>query len=353
MRLYLPSEQIWPKLLAACAEAKESILFEQYLIEDDAVGKEVARVLIEKAKQGVKVRCLFDSAGSFTFGRSSTLKEMETAGIHIEFFNWLWPFSPRNLGSWYFRNHRRQLIIDSKQAFTGGICFGEEAQKWIDSEIEITSPSVVLQMQELFITSWHRARRETYPPFKYRRTGPDEKEYLAPSSPLLRKRFLYYELIRSIRRARRYAYFATPYFLPDNKLKRTLIRAARRGVDVKILVPRHSNHSIVNRGSHTYYDELLFGGVKIYWHPEMLHSKTAVIDDAWTTVGSLNLDNLSLRYNFEANVINIDRDFAISAKVQFEDELAKAEEIVLEKWRRRAFISQWLELLVWPIRKFL
>jgi cardiolipin synthase A/B len=344
------SEEIWKEMLEECQKAEKTIYFEQYLLYPDQRGLEFLNLLSQKAKEGLDVRCIFDALGSFTLGRSKYVEEMHNAGVKILFFNWLRPFSPHNQKFLYFRNHRRLLIIDDRTAFTGGICVGEDKKGWIDTQAQVEGP-VVSNMKEVFMMDWFRATRRK---FRRKRIPIIEGDFMyVTSTPLPRRRYLYYQFIEAINQAKYSINLITPYFLPDHKLTRSLIKAARRGVSVRLLIPLNSNHPIVNIGSQTYFEYFLMNGIEIYRHPEMLHSKTAAIDDSWATVGSLNLDNISLRYNLEANLISKDTFFTSELNNIFWKELANSKKLALEEWRKRPFLDQVLEILVWPIRKLL
>jgi cardiolipin synthase len=131
-------------------------------------------------------------------------------------------------------------------------------------------------------------------------------------------------------------------------------RACKRGVEIRALVPYNANHRIVDLGMNTFFDDLLSSGVRIFrYRAAMIHGKTAVIDGSWSTIGSLNLDNLSLRYNFEGNIVSTDKSFAFELEKQFLEDLALSEELTITEWRKRPLLQKFLEILVWPVRKFL
>jgi cardiolipin synthase len=344
--------EIWNILIKACEDALVSICLEQYLVEDDEISKRLCDTLSRKAREGIEVKCLFDAVGSFNLGRSKLLSELSASGVQVEFFNWLWPFAPQNEKVLYFRNHRRVLLIDNKKAFTGSICFGDYTKEWKEAQVEITEPLLIEKMKEVFTIDWYRAKKRQLRIRKKAPEGQDGHAFVT-SDPLPRRRFLYYRMISAIRKAEKSIYFITPYFLPDNRLLRALKVATSRGVDVRVVLPLSSGHSIVDYGARTYFEQALFSKIKIYRHQFVLHAKTAIIDDAWTTVGSLNLDNISLRYNFEANIVSSNPAFIADVKKHFWENLEQSAELTLPEWRKRAFIQQFFEMLVWPFRKLL
>ncbi len=147
-----------------------------------------------------------------------------------------------------------------------------------------------------------------------------------------------------MRGAREKIYLTTPYFAPDRRLLRVLKLAAHRGVDVRLLVPDSSDHLFVDFSGRSFFRELLHAGIRIYeYKGRMIHAKTAIVDNDWSTVGSLNFDNISLRYNFEANIVSTDRQFAKELESHFVVDLHNAKEIILTEWERRSPIFKIIE----------
>lgn len=347
------TEDSWRMLQKAFNEARESIYIEQFLFFPDTIGQQFIELLIKKARAGIHVKIIVDSVGSFPLGRSMYLEKMEEAGIKIKFFNWMLPFSKNSKKLWYFRNHRRLFIIDRSVLLTGGTCIGSQMTEWRETQIQLEGPAVQ-QAVKVFDQTWKKVykKRTLNLGIQYK-SGIDGFSYIT-QAPLPSERHVYYRLIDAIRSARKRVWLTTPYFLPDSRLERVLVLATKRKVDVRILTPKETNHMLVNTGSHTYYDHLLQRGVKIYnYLPCMLHSKTAVIDDEWAMVGTMNLDNISLRYNFESALI-ISNNLCVSELAEhFEHDLKKSEEITLTEWRKRPLLYKIKEAIVWPIRKFL
>jgi cardiolipin synthase len=355
-KFYKTSEEAWQAMFLAIEEAKESIDLEQYIFFFDSIGRMFLEALSNKAQQGVKVRLFCDSVGSYSFIRSGAAKELEKAGVKITFFNPVTPWHPNNESLWYFRDHRKLIVIDKRIGFTGGVCLGADMRGWRDSHVRIEGP-VISDMVHSFEIMWGKAYRNVrFLLKKQRRLREDENlpfRYLT-SAPLPGKRYLYRELIRAIKSAKSYIYLTTPYLLPDSRLLRSLKAAVRRGVEVRILVPVKANILIVDIGMQTFFSDLLSNGIRIHQYgAALLHGKTGVIDGSWSTIGSLNLDNLSLRYNFEGNIVSRDKTFASELEEQFKEDLLHSVELTLSDWQRRPFFHKILEILVWPVRKFL
>ncbi len=351
-KFYTQTREIIDAITHACSEAKESIDIEQFLFSPDSSNQKLLETLIEKAKSGVAVRCIFDSLGSLNLGQSQYIDEMMKAGVKVRFFNWMLPFSKHKKSLWYFRNHRRLIVIDKKQMFTGGICFGKRMETWRETQVKLEGP-VVEQALKVFESTWRRVYKKHAVQLGFQnKTGLDGFSYIT-HAPFPTKRYLYHRLIEAIRQAKSSVLLTTPYFLPDNKLVRALLVAKKKGLDVKILIPKTSDHPIVQLASTTYFDQFLSSGIEIYRYPSMIHAKTAVIDNDWSMVGTLNLDNVSLRYNFECAVVSTLPNFTKELGQIFSEDKSISAKLTLEEWQKRSLTQKMLEILVWPVRKFL
>lgn len=351
-KFYTSSVGAWDAMLDECEKATISIDLEQFIFIHDDVGQRFIDVCRRKAKEGVHVRLLCDAAGSFNFYRSTIIDEMKKDGVQIVFFNTFIPWTLHNHSLWFFRDHRKLLIVDGKIGFTGGICLSSEMKDWRDTHVGIQG-EVVEEMKQSFTRMWERAHKRKYRAPDIVKIGAQGFNYVT-NSPLPRKRFLYHKLINTIRSAKKYVYLTTPYFVPDQRFIRILKLAAHRGIDVRLIVPEHSDHPIVDIGSKSFFHTLIKSGISIYQYKgKMIHSKTVIVDDEWATVGSFNLDNVSFLYNFEANLVSIDKAFVAELKAHFIEDLQHSTFISLSSWIKRSYTAQLLEILVYPIRKFL
>lgn len=337
----------------ACRTAQESIDFEQYIFEGESeIGKEFISIFKQKLQEGVRIRLLVDMVGGFSFWSSPLPDELRELGAEIVFFNTIRPWRIHTIFSWFFRDHRKILVIDKKIAFIGGVGVHSDMTGWRDTH---------LRLEGKIVEDIHTAFEEMLEVAKRKRVigrSPDSRAAVpdfrfVTNAPHFRKRFLYREVVTAMRNASRYIYITTPYFIPDRRMWRILRLARQRGVTIKVLVPESSDHLSVDRVSHSFFDQCLRAGIEIYqYRDEMIHAKTIVIDDEWATVGSFNLDNLSFFYNFEANVISLNREFAEEVRRNFEADLQKAERITLENWRKRPLIHKLVEKLFIPARRF-
>lgn len=334
-RFYTTNDAGWNAMLEACEAAKTSIDLEQFIFITNEIGRKFIDVCIKKAKEGVRVRFLWDAAGSFSFYGSSIAEELKKNNIELIFFQTLFPsiLKVHNYKSWYFRNHKRALIVDSKIGFTGSICVSDEMINWRDTVVKIEG-EVVNEMEMGFERMWRRAQGKK---LGIVRNEPSHGEFRYISNyPIPNKRHLYSEIIDAIRNAKEHIYITTPYFVPTRHLSRVLRAASKRGVDIKIIVPESSDHPIVDLCSRSFFTQILKSGIKIFLHKgEMIHNKTVIIDDTWSTIGTLNLDTASLLYNFEANIVSRNILFSKELSVHFVQDLLNSEEVTLEQWQNR------------------
>lgn len=352
--LYTTNEGGWEAMLNACESARESIDLEQFIFITNDIGKRFIDVCAKKASEGVRVRFLWDAAGSFSFFGSTIADELKDKGIELVFFKTLFPsvLKFHDYRSWYFRNHKRTLVIDGEIGFTGSICVSDEMINWRDTVVEIEGP-VVFDMQEEFERTWNRALTKKTISIGSNTNSDSEFRYIT-NYPLPRKHHLYKEITRAIREARDSVYITTPYFVPTRYLVKVLRSAAKRGVDVKIIIPEWSDHPIVDLCSRSFFTKLLKSGVRIYLYKgHMVHSKTIVIDNDWSTVGTLNMDTVSLLYNFEANIVSSNKAFTKELKDHFENDLKDTEEISYDRWKNRYWAEKISGFFVSLIRDFI
>ena len=339
-------------MLETLRTAQVSIDIEHYIFLPDPLGNQFIELLRQKNKAGVKVRLLLDTVGSYGFYNSGVPAQLEKEGIEIHFFNPVGPWLMHHFTSWFFRDHKKMIIIDRKIGFTGGTGLQHKMATWRDTNVRIEGP-IVGEMRDTFEDMWKAGGDTVFERIRKIRAR-TKKRFFITNIPYFRKRFLYYALIKAIRRSYKNIWLTTPYFIPDHKLSRALRRAARRGVDVKIIVPKIIDVPVVGLASNSSFGELLSKGVRIFkYKPAVLHAKTAVIDGSWATFGSFNLDNMSFIYNFEGNVVTTDNKCAQTLGEHFIEDLKNSEEVELGAWRKRPFTEKVKEFLAGLIRGFL
>ncbi len=351
-KIYTSNPESWDAMIEACRTAATSIDLEAFIFMPDETGQRFIDACAEAAKRGVKVRFIWDAAGSFTFFHTGIIEELKAKSIELVFFKTFFPGFTKvhSYKSWYFRNHKRTLIIDRKIAFTGSTCIETRATLWRDTMVKVEG-AVAEEMQDSFNQMWQRAHDKRGN--RKLQTQRDVSFSYIENNPRPRRRFLNKTIIDAIRSAEKNIWITVPYFVPHHRLARVIRLAAHRGVDVKIILPLASDFPIVDEGARTFFHQLLKAGVRIYlYEGRLLHAKSIVIDGEWATVGTLNLDHISLMYNFEANLVSTERKFAEELQYHFE-EVKSCNEVKLEEWNRRFFVEKIATFLVKFIRVFL
>ena len=341
-------------MFGAIAGAKDHINVESYIIDDDDIGRRFAELLLERRSQGVAVNLIYDSVGSFGTPKAY-FDRLAQGGVRILEFNPVNPLAGQRPWSPNHRDHRKLLVVDGRTAFLGGINIsnvyssgsgvGKGAKAvdpdsgWRDTHIRIDGP-VVGEYQKLFMQTWTRQRGAALPPRDYfpalAAAGSDIVRAIG-SSPDDPYSLIYLTFISAITHAAKEVYITNAYFVPDPQLLTALIDAARRGVDVRLILPAYSDSGAAFHAGRSHYDALLEAGVKIHERRgALLHAKSAVIDAVWSCVGSSNLDWRSALDNDEINAVILGRDFARQMLVAFAADIAASEAITLENWRQRS-----------------
>ncbi len=347
--------QTYEAMLRAIDAARDHINFETYILDDDEAGQRFAEALLAKQRQGVQVNLLYDGIGALSTPRAF-FDRLRASGIKVLEFNPVNPLATRRRG-WDLnqRDHRKLVIVDGVSAFIGGInissvysggSFGSPSRRpdsvlpWRDTHVQIDGP-VVVEFQKLFLDTWNKQRGEPLAPRNYfPAQRPRGKEVVraigsAPEEPYS---LIYATLISALRSAESEIWLTNAYFAPDRQLLDALKDAAARGVDVKLLLPSVTDSWLVLHAGRSYYSQLLRAGVKIYERRDaLLHSKTAVIDGVWSSIGSTNLDWRSFLHNQELNAVILGADFGAQMRAAFQRDLAASQEVRLAEWRRRPF----------------
>lgn len=349
-------------MFAAIDNARDHINMETYILEDDEVGQRFAAALIAKQAAGVQVNLIRDSVGTLNTP-SEFFTRLSAAGIKVLEFNPVNPATAKAGWAVNQRDHRKLMIIDGHIAFLGGINISgvysgkssnmpsdvKSADKmpWRDTDLRLEGP-VVAELQKLFIETWEKQKGEPLAKRNYFPTPkPKGHEVVRAigSSPDDPYSLIYATLISALQSAQTEIWLTNAYFVPDRQLLTELKEAVARGVDVKMILPSSTDSWLVFNAGRTHYTELLKAGVKLYErHGVLLHVKTAVIDGVWSTVGSTNLDWRSFVHNQEVNVVVLGPEFGDKMRAAFIADLAKSDEITLEKWQRRPLGTRSKEL---------
>ncbi|MEI9954555.1 MAG: phospholipase D-like domain-containing protein [Pseudomonadota bacterium] len=369
LRLLRNGAAAYPEMLAAIASAEQQILLEMYWFGSDMIGQKFAAALGAAARRGVEVSIIFDAVGSV--GASDEMfAELARAGAQVIEFNPIAPWKRRfRLSRLTRRDHRKILVIDGKTGFTGGINIADYwlprddgGAGWRDDMLRIDGPAVA-GLSDCFALVWARLRgRQLRVPDSLSQRPPPDSSTRAhlPAIRVLGQRFLRTQrqisraYLHYLRRAERRIFIANSYFVPDRRVLRALAQAARRGVDVRIIVPGQSDVEIVRHASRAVWGRLLRAGVQIFeWDESVLHAKTAVVDGLWSTIGTFNFDYMSLRMNLEVNVSVLDTRFAGRLEASFLEDFELCREVLLVDFRFRSLGQRLLEYLAYRLRKFL
>ncbi len=341
-------------MFTAINNAKDHINMETYIIEDDEVGKRFADALIEKQAQGVPVNFIYDSVGAINAPKEF-FKRLTDSGIKVLEFNPINPLTAKKGWELNQRDHRKLLIVDGQAAFLGGInissvyssgSFSPRSKRrpdgsppWRDTHVQLEGP-VVGEFQKLFLATWEKQKGAPLAPSKFfPQLSNKGKEVVRAigSSPDDPYSLIYATLISAINSAETSVRLTNAYFVPDPQLLTALKDAAQRGVDVKIILPSNTDFWLVFHAGRSFYTTLLRAGVKIYERRgALLHSKTALIDGVWSTIGSTNLDWRSFLHNEEVNAVILSQEFGVQMQTMFETDLASSNLITLEQWERRS-----------------
>ena len=364
--LLIDGPATYAAMLETIRNATDHINLETYIFEDDDVGHRFADLLLKKQSEGVQVNLIYDSVGCLNTP-AAFFQRLREGGVQTLEFN---PINPLKVDKERFlthRDHRKILIVDGSIAFTGGVNIsrvyssssrslehreGNVEEAWRDTHVQIEGP-VVAEFQKLFLDAWARgkgpdlSKRNYFPELKQ-----EGREMVAVvgSTPGQENRITYIMYVSAFVYAERFIHLTNAYFVPDEQTVEALTGAARRGVDVRLILPGTSDEGVVFYAGRSYYTELLESGVKLYeLRSSMLHAKTAVIDGVWSTIGSTNMDLWSFLRNDEVNVIILGRGFAQEMERMFQADLEQSEEILLTQWKKRPFrdrLREWFTRLV-------
>ena len=344
--LLVDGATFFPRMLDAIATAQRQVELELYLVEDGECFARLREALVAAARRGVRVRCLFDSFGCLKLSPANR-QVLVDAGVELRLYNPLrWRRGLRNL----FRDHRKILLVDDQFGYVGGT--GATDEFWNPDNPQDSWHEVMVEMRGPLLDDW-RSLFE----FQWRRCG--ERRFWRPVEPLQPARLpaapakrsglgrlayaaarqhrdILRALLRALGQSRRQVLLATPYFLPTRKVRRALMKAARRGIDVRLLLSgQRTDHPAVRYAGHRYYPRLLRAGVRIFeYQPRFLHAKMVLVDD-WVSIGSCNFDHWNLRWNLEANLEAFDPPLGAAVAGCFAQGFAQSKEITLADFQNR------------------
>lgn len=359
VKLLINGEEKFPELMTALKSAKSHIHIEYYIYENDITGNAVADILIQKAREGVEVRFMYDDFGSHGLGKT-VIKRLEDAGVQTApFYEIIWYAFANRIN---YRNHRKIVVIDGTVSFVGGINISDKYRNdldsknhlfWRDTHLKIEGQAASY-LQYLFLCDWNFCSERkleyssTYFPDNFQeQVFENDIVQIVSSGPDSTQPVIFYSLLEAITSAQKSIYLTTPYFIPGESLMDALIIAIQSGLDVKILIPGISDSKMVNAAASAYYTELLLCGAKIYkYNKGFVHAKTMVIDDNLAIVGSANMDYRSFDLNFEVNAMIYSETIAKQLTVAFCNDLEHSELIDATVWLNRPkYVLLWEKLV--------
>ncbi|NJC21597.1 cardiolipin synthase [Arthrobacter pigmenti] len=350
--VYTYGHDLYEEMLSTIRNARHTVMLETYIWKGDAIGRQFKDALNEAAARGVKVYVIYDGFANLvvppTFYRFHPDVEVFRFPVirpSILFTN------IRGTGF----DHRKIMVVDDSIGFVGGYNIGSlYASKWRDTHLKIEGQSV-WELRQAFASFWNSAPAQRHRPLPETSAEFWEPRLRAvnniPANLVFPIRGVYLD---AINRAHSHIYITTAYFIPDQQILEALLRASKRGVDVRVILPEDSNHVVSDWLSRGFYSALLRDGVKILLYQNaMIHAKTATVDGQWSTVGTANIDRLSLTGNYEINIEMFDEDLAANMERIYEIDSSNCRELSLEEWEGRHIVARVSEAILAPLRPFL
>ena len=350
--------QFYPAMRDAIAAAENSINLEAYIMQPGAAADLLIDAMVERARAGVEVRIVLDAIGSVRMGGAAA-RRLRDAGCQLNFYQPIRWYRLHRLNN---RTHRELLVVDGNVAFTGGAGIADwwlkpekKSATWRDTMVRIEGP-VVSAVQGVFAENWLECCGEILTSYRHwpvlEAQGPVQAMVVksSPSDRATASRVVFQMLIDG---AVSSVDINTPYFLPDRSLRRSLVRAAARGVRVRVVVPgKATDQRLVRLASRRMYREMLEGGVHIHeYRPAMTHVKALIVDEVWAVIGTTNVDNRSFEHNDEINVAFREQEVTARLRRDFEVDLAASTEITIDAWRRRPVFEKIVGPVCWILER--
>jgi cardiolipin synthase len=347
--LFFEGDDLYDAMLVDLAQARTTVRLESYIFADDEVGARFIEALCKLANAGVQATLRLDAAGSMGGLHARSIALLNDAGVRLE---WSRAWSWRNPGIFHLRNHRKLLVVDEDIAYLGGFNIHRDSSRravgdarWRDTHVRVAGALVqdaiaAFELPQGPHGTWKRGR--------------GSPAFLLPNRTAKCRHRLRCAYLEGLGTARTRAWLTTPYFVPDRRSRRLLALLAKRGVDVRLLLPGRSDVPIAQWAGHALYAPMLAAGVRIFeYGGRVLHAKSALADEAWATVGTANFDYRSFFVNDEINLVTDDAAFVNALALQFERDLTDSVEISEAAWRRRRLTAPVAEAIGWWARRWL
>lgn len=349
IRFFSSCAEKYESLMEDIMKARKHIHIQYYIFMDDEIGWKVRDLLVQKVKEGVEVRLLYDDVGSWK-AKSSFFKDMAKEGVIVQpFLKVAFKLLTSRVN---YRNHRKIVVIDGIVGYVGGMNIADRYVKginngvWRDSHMKVEGKAVAA-LQTSFLIDWYSSRKEFISSdiyFPYLEEKGDDILQMVTSGPVGPYKAIHLGILQAIANAKKSVYIQTPYFIPTDALLLNIQMAALRGVDVRLMLPRHSDTTFVHIASMSFLSEILASKVKVYFFEEgFIHSKLMVIDDSLTISGSANMDVRSFEHNFEIDAFIYSADTCSKAKDIFFRDMEQCTQIAIDEWETRSRVSKFQE----------
>lgn len=352
LKYYKEGDDLYLDMINGIRCAKISIDIESYIFANDDIGNDFMSLLKTKAKQNIQVRVLLDSIGSNRFKNRTCFRILIDSGIQVKWFN---PWSWRSPLKFNKRNHRKLMVVDKDTCFIGGFNVHNESSKkyygknrWKDSHISFKG-SLSMQLSQQFDLMWngHERRLEEINSF-------DSLTKILPNYSRSCRRILRCNYLESINNSKSTIRVTTPYFVPDSKMLKALIKASNSGVQIILLVPKYTDHVLLKYAAYWYYKKLLISGILIYeFNTRMLHSKNMIVDDQLAAIGSANLDYRSFFLNNEIMLFSKRQELIAHIQKDFDECIKDSQKVTLKESSKRSHISLFGTFIAYQLRKWL
>jgi cardiolipin synthase len=340
VELLVDGEATFQAIFAAMEEAREYLLVQFFIVHDDALGTEFQHRLMERARAGVKVYFLYDEVGCHKLPRK-WLEQLRESGARVQGFK-----TTRGWGNYFqlnFRNHRKLVVADGREALTGGLNVGDEYMghskyfgPWRDTHLRVRGPAVQAA-QLAFVEDWHYAT-DKVPALRWTPIAADADQHalLLATGPADEAERCSFAFIRAVNAAQNRLWISSPYFVPDSTVLTALQLAALRGVEVRILLPSRADHVLPMLSSYSYYESLASAGIELWrYQPGFLHQKALLVDDQMAAIGSINVDYRSFHLNFELVLMVTDEGFASQVEAMMKEDFSRSRRVDLGEYAER------------------
>ena len=349
VKFYSDGVSKFEDLFTELEKAEKHIHIQYYIFLDDEIGRKTRDTLVRKASEGVEVRLIYDDVGSWKAKRDF-FKDMQARGVEVQpFLKVAFKILTSRVN---YRNHRKIVVIDGKVGFVGGMNIADRYIQgvkfgiWRDSHIKIEGKAVA-GLQTSFLIDWYSSRKEflasdIYYPILENKG--DNIMQLVTSGPVGRYKDIHLGILQAISNAKESVYIQTPYFIPTDSLLQAIQMAAMRGVDVRLMLPRHSDTTFVHIATMSFLKEVLDAKVDVYFFEAgFLHSKLMIIDSSLTITGSANMDIRSFEHNFEIDAFIYNEETCRKAQEIFFEDMERSTLLLAEEWDKRPRFSKFKE----------